>query len=404
MGLGRTTQVLAQMGLLTPKPPVITVAGTNGKGSTVAYLQSICTSAGLRCGTTTSPHIFSVNERICINGQPIADNNLVECLNAVEVGRGDVSLTYFEFLIVAALYWFEQQNVDVVVLEVGLGGRLDATNCIDADVAIVTSIGIDHVAWLGSDPLKIAEEKAAISRTHKPLILADSAIPRTADALALDRGATIVRVEEDYSFDALGTALSVQYRSQNIDIPKRGISSVPPSNAAAAVIAAHYLPFELGVSTDHIQHGISQATLTGRGECRRVQWAGRVLSVEFDVAHNPASARVLADKLDQLAIKPVALCAMLADKDCRGVYANLAQCIADWHVAGLAGCRGQSAEALMKAMGNPSATLHQYVETALPLVLDQMVADNRTNLVVFGSFETVALALTWFAQHDDSPT
>ncbi|MFT5062664.1 MAG: dihydrofolate synthase/folylpolyglutamate synthase [Gammaproteobacteria bacterium] len=406
MGLERTKKVLSQMGLSKPAVPVVTVAGTNGKGSTVAYLQSIFSAADLRCGATTSPHLFSVNERVCISGVPIADADLASCLSAVEVGRGDIALTYFEFLIVAALYWFDVEKVDVVVLEVGLGGRLDATNCVDSDVAVVTSIGVDHQAWLGSDTQRIAEEKAAICRQDCPLVLADRNIPITADQLAEATGAVVYREARDYLVDAKSDGLSVIFAGQTISLSRRGIPSVPASNAAAAIVVSQLLQSRLDLSAGCIKRGITNAELLGRGQQFDLLWLGREISITVDVAHNSDSAEVLADSLGEATNSSncgrVALCAMLADKDCADVYSKLSGSILAWHLAGLHGPRGQTSQSLARAMGNPAARLHHDVESALPLVLNQMVEDNHHSLVIFGSFETVAAALTWCRSHEIS--
>lgn len=406
MGLDRTKRVLAQMGLSQPNVPVITVAGTNGKGSTVAYLQSIFAAANLRCGTTTSPHVFDVNERVCIGGEPIADRDLVECMHAVELGRGDIPLTYFEFLIVAAMFWFREKAVDVIVLEVGLGGRLDATNCIDSDIAIVTSIGVDHVAWLGSDPLRIAEEKAAICRAQRPLVLADKSIPSTADALAQAVGAHVYRESEGYLVERVGAGLKVRVAGDTLSVDRCGIATVPVTNAAAAIMAAKLLQPRLNCSNAAIVNGIQHASLIGRGQTLDVIWKGKPVSLFLDVAHNPASASVLSRYLKEQTAsdgrKPVALCAMLADKDCKSVYQALYGDIAAWHLAGLQSQRGQAAEQLAEAMGNPPACLHYSVEDALPLALDKLLADNHQSLVVFGSFETVSAALTWCDKNNEA--
>jgi dihydrofolate synthase/folylpolyglutamate synthase len=406
MGLERTKKVLLQMGLSKPAVPVVTIAGTNGKGSTVAYLQSIFSAAGLRCGTTTSPHLLAVNERVCVSGVPIADADLASCLSAVEVGRGDIALTYFEFLIVAALYWFDAQKVDVVVLEVGLGGRLDATNCVDSDIAVVTSIGVDHQAWLGSDPLRIAEEKAAICRQGCPLVLADRNIPITADRLAEATGAVVYREAKDYLVDDKSKGLSVIFAGQTISVSRRGIPSVPASNAAAAIIVAQLLQSRLDLSAGCIRQGIANAELLGRGQQYDLLWLGREISITLDVAHNSDSAEVLAHRLGDATKDAhyghVALCAMLADKDCAEVYSKLSGLIIAWHLAGLHGQRGQTSQSLASAMGDQAARLHHDVESALPLVLNQMVEDNHHSLVVFGSFETVAAALTWCRSHEIS--
>lgn len=406
MGLERTTQVLEQMGLRTPSVPVITVAGTNGKGSTVAYLQSIFAEAGLRCGSTTSPHLFSVNERIAINGQAIDDWGLVSCLQAVENGRGDIPLTYFEFLVVAALLWFQKQAVDVIVLEVGLGGRLDATNCIDSDIAIVTSIGVDHQAWLGSDVERIAEEKAAICRPNKPLILASSDIPLSADNLARQRDALVFRESSDYQVVDSSDGISVSYKGRQISAGPRGLASVPVTNAGAAMLAASLLSDDLEISAAAIARGISSAKALGRGQKLTVEWHGAKIEVVVDVAHNPDSAYCLQLALGKQFLGenlPVALCAMLGDKDGESVFQQLQHSFSAWNLAGLGGPRGQTAEALAEKMGIGGASCYRDVEGALPLVLNQMLKDNQKSLVIFGSFETVASALTWCRQYE-SPT
>jgi dihydrofolate synthase/folylpolyglutamate synthase len=268
---------------------------------------------------------------------------------------------------------------------------------------VVTSIGIDHKAWLGSDPERIAEEKAAICRDGCPLILADRAIPKTADQLAKGVGAVVYRENQDYQIDSQSQGLSVTVDTASIKIPTLGIPSVPVTNAAAAVVAAKLLQPRLGYSDECVAGGIANARLIGRGQQFELLWQRRSLLVTLDVAHNPDSAEALARRLVEIrSDRAVALCAMLADKDCAEVYKKLNGVISTWHLAGLHGQRGQTAQSLAAASGNQAACLHHDLQSALPLVLDQMVEDNQHTLVVFGSFETVAAALTWCRAHERS--
>ncbi|KGO97578.1 bifunctional folylpolyglutamate synthase/dihydrofolate synthase, partial [Novilysobacter defluvii] len=243
MGLERVREVAARMGLARPAERVVTVGGTNGKGSTVAFLEAIAREAGWRVGCYTSPHLLAYNERVRIDGHQAGDQELVGAFEAVEAARGDTALTYFEYGTLAALWLFERAGLDLAVLEVGLGGRLDATNLVDADVAVITTVDLDHQDWLGSDREAIGREKAGIARAWRPLVLGDDDPPSSVLGHAYAIGASAVRIGCDFFFDAApGDAAPGHWRwrevGYEVDLPRPGLEAPTQLRNAAVAIAA----------------------------------------------------------------------------------------------------------------------------------------------------------------------
>lgn len=386
LGLDRVGEVADRLGVRTLGCPVITVGGTNGKGSTVATLVSICRAAGLRVGSYTSPHLLRFNERICLQGKPVDDATLVAAFEQVEAARGEVSLTYFEFTTLAAFVVFRGAGLQVAVLEVGLGGRLDAVNVVDADVAVVTSIGIDHVDYLGDTRELIAIEKAGIFRAGRPAICGDAEPPATLLAAALALGAPLSRIGLDYGFRDEGDSWTWHGAGHTLSgLPRPGLAL---ENAATALAALFASP--LAVPEAALREGLHLASLPGR-----LQAVAQAPLVLLDVAHNPHGAAFLMRQLPSArpGQRTLAVFAMLADKDNAGVIDACLGRIDTWHVASLTVPRGQQARALADLLlerGCTVAGTYRTVSDALVAARQQALPTDR--ILVFGSFYTVAAA------------
>ncbi|TCO80814.1 dihydrofolate synthase/folylpolyglutamate synthase [Plasticicumulans lactativorans] len=394
LGLERVRAVAERLGVLRPAPVVITVGGTNGKGSTVAVLDAVLRAAGYRVGAYLSPHLLRYNERVRLRGREVDDEALCAAFAAVDAARGEISLTYFEFGTLAALWLFVRSGLDVVVLEVGLGGRLDAVNVVDADAAIVTSIGIDHVEYLGPDRDSIGFEKAGIFRAGRPAICADPVPPGRLLAHAAAVGASLLQVGRDYGWarDANGWTWWGG-GTCHADLPPPGLSGAHQfGNAAAALAALAALSARLPVAPGAIAEGISKPMINGRFQidAGAVEWI-------FDVTHNPHGATALAAALRArpCAGRTLVLLGLLADKDAAGFAEALAVPVAVWCCAGLAGARGRSGEALAAAIGEAGGDAARLVAADVPAACAQLaaVAQPGDRVVVTGSFHTVAEAL-----------
>ncbi len=330
--------------------PVITVGGTNGKGSTCAMLESILSAAGYRTGLYTSPHLLRYNERVRIAGVEASDQALAESFQVVEEARGDVALTYFEFGTLAALWLFAREGIEAAILEVGLGGRLDAVNIVDADCAVLTSVGIDHVDYLGADRESIGREKAGIFRAGRPAVIAEPDPPQT----VLDTPAKQLLIGRDFGFTAEKSQWSYwgpRGRRAGLAYPAlRG--KVQLRNAAAAICALEALALPLAMQ--EVRRGLAEVTSPARFQVL----PGRP-QVILDVAHNPQAAQVLAANLADSGFAPetIAVCGMLRDKDIAGVLRALAPRITRWHLATLAGPRGASAAELSARIARRGALL-----------------------------------------------
>ncbi len=392
MGLDRVRTVAARMGLGKPATHVITVAGTNGKGSTVAFIEAIARAAGWSVGAYTSPHLLAYNERVRVHGVDARDDDLVAGFEAVESARGDTPLTYFEYGTLAALWLFQREKLDLAVLEVGLGGRLDAVNLVDADVAVITTIDLDHQEYLGSDREQIGFEKAGVARAWKPLILGEDDPPSSVIGHAYAIGASTWRANNDFFFEAVDDA-HWRWREVGhaIELPMPQL--LAPSqlrNAATAIAALRALDAPLADAA--CVEGVAAARLPGR--LQRLERDG--VDIVVDVGHNPQAARELAAWLRATPIqgRTFAVYAALADKDIVGVATVLVPQVDRWLLAGLehVGPRGVAVtDFALRLAGTITGDCHPDVQSALAAARAQAQPGDR--VLVFGSFHTAATAL-----------
>ena len=347
--LERVQQVLSAMQLLPPPYAVITVAGTNGKGSCVAMLSAILKAGGYRVGSYTSPHIYRYNERIAINGESVDDESIMTSFERIDQARGEIPLTYFEFSTLAAIDIFAQSQVDVAVLEVGLGGRLDATNAVDADAALIASIGIDHIAWLGDNRELIGFEKAGIFRANKPAICGDFDPPLSVRRVAEELGAEWQTANEDFGYRKENGAWTWWGKDkQRASLPMPALrGEVQLANAAAVIAILETLSSRFPLSQADIRAGLQAVSLPARFQVI----PGDVVRI-YDVAHNVAAAEELAKRLALLPSQgqTVAVCSMLEDKDIAGVVKPLVDLIDCWHVFAMQTARAASIDQLSTAL------------------------------------------------------
>ena len=383
LGLSRVSDAAKRLGLLNPGGLVITVAGTNGKGSTVASLESIYTHAGYRTGTYTSPHLLHFNERIKANQIPISDERLVQVFETIDTLCHDILLTYFEITTLAALWYFKEQALDIIILETGLGGRLDATNCIDNDLAIITTIDLDHQALLGHSREEIGYEKAGILRQGKPFIFADTDIPDSVLKQAALCESQCYRNSFDYCYSIESDVLTFHYKGLSIDFP---VSSLHPDAVAAAVMAALVLNTQLPLTLLQIQEGIEKTAIAGRLQLM----TNGALRTVFDVSHNPQSVRFLAEFVKkQTRNKVHAIFSALADKDLQGMLTPMRDMVDHWYPCLLEGKRALTAEQLLAGLNDNEIKLCH--NTPLEAFQTACHAANTGDLIiVYGSFITVA--------------
>lgn len=395
LGLERVRRVLARTGWRPPWQPVVTVGGTNGKGSVVAFLAAMLRAGGYRVGTFTSPHLLDYRERIRLDGTMVSEASLVAAFERVADALEGDSLTFFEFNTLAALLVFETAAPDAIVLEVGMGGRLDAVNLVDPDVAVVVSVGLDHMEWLGPDVEAIGREKAGIFRKGRPAIVGAATPPRSVLEAARGLGADLaMRGREFAGVPRNDGSWDYSDAAGRLDaLPSPGLAGdVQVANAATAIAALRKLSGRLPLGRAAIEQGLREAFLPGRfqriPDARGFEWV-------LDVAHNPDSARVLAANLARLPVpgRSLAVCGMLADKDVEEVIGSLSEQIARWYAAGTAGPRGLEASELAlraRAAGVEMAEGGSVVEAMRLAARDARVGDR---VVVFGSFHTVGPAL-----------
>ncbi|CZF77292.1 bifunctional tetrahydrofolate synthase/dihydrofolate synthase [Grimontia marina] len=382
LGLDRASLVASNRNLTKPAPTVITVAGTNGKGSTCAIIETILLNAGYKVGVYSSPHLVRYNERVRINGLELDDERHSEAFAAIEALRGDTSLSFFEFGTLAALWLFLDNQVDVVVLEVGLGGRLDATNVVDHDVSVITSLAIDHVDWLGDDIEVIGFEKAGIFRAGKPAVCGQPEPPASVAAHADDIGANLHQVGYQFDYEKEGDVWHWQCGAFDLrDLP---IPNLPLPNAATALMALGLS--ELEVTDEHIVDGLKSVKLAGRME--RVSDSPLIL---MDVAHNPHSAAYLAKQIRELKEASNAcvhaVVAMLHDKDIAATIEEMKSVIDHWYPASLTGPRAASWEQVAEYL--PEG-VQGFATPALAFDKARAALDWQGDiLIVFGSFHTV---------------
>ena len=379
------------MNLHRPNFHVITVAGTNGKGSTVAMLEGILLAAGYKVGAYTSPHLITYNERVRLNGCPVSDDALCEAFERIESGRGETRLTYFEYGTAAAIALFTDAAMDIALLEVGMGGRLDAVNALDAHVAVVTRVGIDHTAWLGADRESIGREKAGIFRTRRPAICTDPQPPATIAETARRTGARLMQLGRDFHVELGDGGWALRYGTRiraGLPAPAmRGDHQL--SNAAAALMALEMLSESFPVSQAHVRRGLLEAVLPGRFQTL----PGVPLRI-LDVAHNPQAAEALAAtlKLHPVSGKTLGVLGMLIDKPVQAVLEAVSPVVDRWYPATLAAPRGATAGQLAAAMSAAGITAvkdsYESIMSAYLSACDDAGPADR--IVVFGSFYTVS--------------
>jgi dihydrofolate synthase/folylpolyglutamate synthase len=393
--LERVGSVWSRLGPARFPCPVITVGGTNGKGSCVAYLDACYRAAGYRTCVYTSPHLLRYNERIVIDGEPCADDAICAAFARIDEARGDTPLTYFEFGTLAALDLFVRAAPEVALLEVGLGGRLDAVNIIDSDVAVVTGIGRDHMAWLGEHPDQIAFEKAGIFRADRPAVIGQREAPARLRGRAEEIGAKPLQLGRE--FDWLAGAGHWQWRgpdgAAHVALPPPALrGQFQYDNAAAALCAAHCLQPRLPVPVAAVRQAMHRVKLTGRFTVLQGQpsWV-------LDVAHNEGSARVLARNLAALACAGArhAVFGVMADKEAAAIVRELASVIDRWHLAPAPGSRAMPIADLEDAVADaaPGAPRVCYADVDEALRAAAAAAQAQDCVVVFGSFTLVEAAL-----------
>lgn len=399
LGLERVVKLKAALGL-AQGVPLITVGGTNGKGSVCAMLERILLCAGYRVGLYTSPHLVDYNERVRINGLNARDAELCEAFARVEAARDDTPLTYFEFGTLAAWLVFQLHQLDAIILEVGLGGRLDAVNVFDPDCAVVTSIDIDHTEFLGDTRESIGREKAGILRPGRPAIIADPDPPQSLIEYANAIGAQVYRNSREFGISG-GDRIQWQYhglKGRRRDLAYPGLRGANQLlNAAAALAALESLEEKLPVTMNAIRRGLMEVELPGRFQVL----PGRP-AVVLDVAHNPQAAGVLDDNLSNMGFYPEtwAVFGMLRDKDIEGVIRRICGRVDHWLLATLEGPRGARAaellEALQRVGARSEAALFDTPSAGFRCAQER--ANENDRIVVFGSFLTVADIMRFLAQ------
>jgi dihydrofolate synthase/folylpolyglutamate synthase len=393
LGLERVREVLGRLALGPVARRIVTVAGTNGKGSTVAVMEAVLQCSGYRVGTYTSPHLLRYNERVRINGTEASDEALCAAFETVEWAREATALTYFEFGTLAALTLLEQAGLDVAILEVGLGGRLDAVNCVDSDVAVVTAIGIDHTDWLGPDRDSIAREKAGILRAGRPAVCSDRQPPQALVSRAEELGARLHVLGRDFWHEDRPPS-GWAWRGPGChfdDLPPPTLAGTfQRDNAAGALMALVLIQSNVPWSTESLRQGLRTAIVPGRFQVL----PGPVPRI-LDVAHNPQAAQALADTLRArpCAGRTFAVFSMLRDKDLEGVVRAMSGAVDAWYLAPLLAARAAPTERLAAAVARAAVPFRVFES-----VLDAhggALADARPGdrVVVFGSFYVVAEVL-----------
>ncbi|MFY2508055.1 bifunctional tetrahydrofolate synthase/dihydrofolate synthase [Vibrio pectenicida] len=387
LGLERVKAVAEMANLTKPAPTIITVAGTNGKGSTCALMEAILLDAGHSVGVYSSPHLIRYNERVRINGKELADEKHTQAFDYIEQKRSDISLSFFEFGTLAALRLFQTESVDIVLLEVGLGGRLDATNIVDHDVSVIASLAIDHVDWLGDDIEVIGFEKAGIYRANRPAICGQPKAPSTVAAHADDIGAELYQVGIQYDYQAIDENSWCwshgPYRLEQLPIPV-----LPLQNAATALMAL--ATANLDISDVNIVNGLKAAQLPGR-----MQVIHNEPTVILDVAHNPHSAGYLVEQIQQKyhGKEVHIVVAMLHDKDIKATLDVISITANYWYPASLKGPRAAQANELSQFLPDNTMSFSTPID-ALKAAMNE-AKDNDVILVV-GSFHTVGEVLDYW--------
>lgn len=407
LGLDRVRQVYQQLHSQPFKIPVISVAGTNGKGSSVAILESIYTQAGYRVGSYTSPHLVHYNERVRINQQPVDDASLCESFARIDEARAAISLTYFEFGSLAAFDIFHHAELsgklDVIILEVGLGGRLDVVNLIDADVALITSIGLDHTDWLGDTREAIAYEKAGIMRSNKPVVCSDPDMPKSIQEHANKIAASLYRLGVEFNFEQ--RQIDWQWSDENslrTALPRPAlIGEHQYQNAAGALKVVELLSSRLPVSQAHVRQGLMDVRVDGRCQIIPVNQSMGEQTLILDVAHNPDSVQCLAQLVREMkqSNQVHALVGMMKDKALAESLAPMQQLVSHWYIVKAPIERAAETEQLLAIIDMFPATssvCFEQIQVAFSEM--QLRAKSGDILLVFGSFYTVAAILpSWIS-------
>jgi len=389
-GLERIRSVVKPLNWHKFSCPIVIIGGTNGKGSCVKFLESIFTAAGYRVGAFTSPHLMVFNERVRVADALVSDESLIEAFSQVELNRRDISLSFFEYTFLAALSIFQKADLDLLILEVGLGGRLDAVNIVDADIAVITSIDLDHTEILGPDRESIAKEKAGIFRPGQKIVCGDPQPPEILQQQATNLGADWYSLNNEFHYRRI--LVMDQWRWQG---PHHHYQNLPPislkhQNAAVSLMVVELLQDKLKVTPQDLHQGLSQAFLPGRFEKIIVNQQRFYL----DVAHNPHGARWLAKQWRQEPVlgKKIALLGMLADKDIAGTVQSLLHYVDSWYLASLAVPRGAGSEYLnsvLQTLGVQNCQSFTQVEHALQAAIAEAESEHDA-ILIFGSFYTVA--------------
>jgi len=396
LGLDRCTAVAENMGLLNPDFTVISVAGTNGKGSSVTMMESILGNSGYKTGCYTSPHLIRYNERIKLDGVEVSDEMLCESFSRIDQARGGITLTYFEFGTLAALDIFHQANIDVALLEVGLGGRLDAVNCLDADVALVTSIDLDHMQWLGPDRETIGREKAGIFRGDKSAICSDPHPPATVLEYAEEIGATLYIPGRDFNYQLSEDHWSWQWDSviyENLPRPDQ-YNSCQIQNAAGVLMVLNTLTSKLPIKAGAIEKGLENFSLIGR-----FQMLTEGTQIILDVAHNNQSAKMLVHNLKQFpnSGKTHIIIGMLKDKDRNSILGELIEIADYWHTVTISNPRGTDSETIKNELLDLGVTvpISESDTVANTFLKLQKETGMHDRIVVTGSFLSVGDAIKY---------
>ena len=406
LGLPRIREVALRMGLIPVDTFLVTVAGTNGKGSTVAFIESILFEHGMTVGVFTSPHIFTFNERIRIGKKAVEDEAICAAFDVVEKNRDSIILTYFEASTLAALYCIKKESLDIAVLETGLGGRLDAVNILDADVSIITGIDIDHTEWLGTTRESIGREKAGIMRRGKPCVCADQNPPRSILEHASKEGAILKCVGRDYTYHMNGDGtwdinLGEQRKLRSLPRP-RLFGDIQMHNLSCAICALDCFSTLKRLDEDKLRRGILRAEIRGRFQVEKIRGTrGNMVTCVFDVAHNVQSSRVLRENLSNIQKKGklLAVFALLLRKDAQGIVLAMTKAVDAWFISPLKSPQTYQLEELsmivqkeQERSGQASSVCgFSSVEQAFQGALEK--AQEEDIVVVFGSMMTVAEAM-----------
>jgi dihydrofolate synthase/folylpolyglutamate synthase len=398
LGLDRLQLVLDALGWKQSTVPVITVAGTNGKGSVSAYCSAILSAAGYRVGTFTSPHLREYRERIRIHDRLAGADELVDAFERIEAARGTIALTFFEYNTLAALLLFDAAKLDAWVLEIGMGGRLDAVNIVEPDATVVVSIGFDHQQYLGDSLEAIAREKAGIFRPGKAAVIGGREPVPVLESVALQVGAPLKRLAIEYNYVRDGAGW--RYRGTEWNLPQLPAPALAGdiqfANAAAALAALEAIDERLPIGAEAIAQGLQAVRLPARFQIIQPSAAGPAWIL--DVAHNADAARVLARNLSasRASGRTLAVCGILADKDVAAITSALDTCIDVWWCASIEGTRGQSGAALAEEVRqHVSSPVNAAASVAAACAAAGAVATAEDRILVFGSFHTVGPAFDY---------